>query len=409
MRRPLRLRTIVWIALLAALAGFLGWRMLRPLNVFTISASFARPVDTRNAPAMLGALHAQDCGQCHSAIYREWRTSQHSRAWTDPYFQADWHFDGAKQICRNCHTPLDRQQEQTVLGFRDADKWRPILAPNPAFDPVLQHEGVTCAACHLREGKIRAPATYRPSASSPPHPIETIADPNEICIRCHVVQNKRWDTFFRFPPCGTAAEIASNRGAVAHSGEYVVRGVQELGCVQCHMPAVVRPVVDGGAIRFGRRHLWRGGHDPAMVASALQASLTERPAPEPGARAFRLTLTNVGAAHYLPTGTPDRYLSVTWRLLGRDGRVLREQRDTMERTVLWRPFIVDLWDTRLPYRQPRNWEFRVAAHPAQAPAALDVTVEYHLLHESRRERIGYANPEPIAYPVFHQRIDLQNH
>jgi hypothetical protein len=138
-----RIRVVVWATVLAALAGFLGWRMLRPLNIFTVSPAFERPLDTRAAPAVLGGLTAQECGRCHSAIYQEWRTSQHSRAWTDPYFQADWRFDGEQQVCKNCHIPLDRQQEDLVMGFRDRSKWKPILASNPGF-------GATARGRHLR-------------------------------------------------------------------------------------------------------------------------------------------------------------------------------------------------------------------------------------------------------------------
>ena len=36
----------------------------------------------------------------------------HSQAWTDPYFQADWQFDGAQQICKNCHIPPVPTHEQ---------------------------------------------------------------------------------------------------------------------------------------------------------------------------------------------------------------------------------------------------------------------------------------------------------
>jgi len=401
--RARRRRTILVVAALAAAGGFLAWRLLRPLNIFTVFPAFERPIDTGAAPAVLGPLRAEDCGRCHPAVYAEWQTSMHSRAWTDPYFQADWRFDGRQQVCKNCHIPLDRQQENRVLGFRDHDRWNPILAANPGFDPVLQHEGVTCAACHLRDGKILGPY----ASPGAPHPTQKLSNANEICLRCHVVQGARWDTFYRFPPCGTAAEIAAGRGrSRGRSGEYAVRDVAALGCVQCHMPLVERPLVEGGQVRAARRHLWRGGHDPQMVAGALYGQLVEVTAKAGSERAFELTLTNAGAAHFLPTGTPDRHLTVEWRLLDRHGGLIRERMVTLERTVLWRPFIVDLWDTRLPYREPRSlrYEFRTNRQPA--PRTLEVTVRYHLVHESRRRRIGYQNEEPIDYPIFERRIDL---
>ena len=128
--------------------------------------------------------------------------SVHAQAWINPYYQIDYVFDGSQQICFNCHIPLENQQEDLVVGFRDKEMFKPILEPNPDFDQALQNEGVT------------------------------------------------------------------------------------------------------------------------------------------------FTLTNVGAAHFLPTGTPDRHLTLELRLLDGEGRMLKEKIHVMKRYILWRPFIVDLKDTR---------------------------------------------------------------
>lgn len=61
----------------------------------------------------------------------------HAQAWTDPYYQVDYRFDGSQQICLNCHIPLENQQENRVIGFRDSEKFDPILEPNPDFDVEL--------------------------------------------------------------------------------------------------------------------------------------------------------------------------------------------------------------------------------------------------------------------------------
>ena len=374
----MRPRRWVVLGVVAALAGFLAWRSLRPMNIFVVSPAFERPVDTRAAPAVLGKMRAADCGACHPQQYRDWTTTVHSRAWTEPYFQADWAFDGRQQVCRNCHTPLDRQQENRVLGFRDRAKWDPVLAPNSDFDLALQQEGVTCAGCHLREGKILGPG----KSANAPHPTEKFSDPNEVCLRCHVVQGNRWDTFYKMPPCGTVAEIAAAEGRLkARSGEYTVRNVAGLGCVQCPMP-------EG-------RHLWRGGHDPAMVRAALSASLSQS-----SGRSAQLVLENTGAAHFLPTGTPDRHLSVSLRALDAGGRLLAETSATLERTILWRPFIIDLWDNRLPRGAARRYRLEL---PADA-RTVEAQVRYHLLGEARRSRIGYQPEAPIDYPGCDQGL-----
>ena len=147
-------KSVILLTLAIVLIGFLAWRFIRPMNIFVVDDRFAWPIDTSQTPPVLGKLGATECAACHQDFYEEWQTTIHARAWSDPYFQTDWQFDDAQHSCRLCHTPLDRQLPRKVLGYRDKDKWDPIRADNPEFDPKLQHEGVTCAACHYREGKI---------------------------------------------------------------------------------------------------------------------------------------------------------------------------------------------------------------------------------------------------------------
>lgn len=415
----MRKRTVITGTIVIAVVAFLAWRFIRPMNIFVVSEVFERPIDTTAAPAVLGNLRATECGACHQSFYNEWKTTIHSQAWTDPYFQADWKFDGSQQVCKNCHIPLDRQQEHRVLGFRDKEKWEPILEDNPDFNPRLQHEGVTCAACHVRDGKVVGVH----GIADAPHPVRKLGNPNQVCVRCHVVSGERWDAWWRFPPCGTVAEIRETPGAQLNeqeveallklepdrkptgaSGEIRVPDSDELNCVQCHMPAVKRPLVEGGEPRLARRHLWRGGHDPAMVRATLDINLAEEKPTATGKRVFALTLTNTGAAHYLPTGTPDRHLTVDLTLRDHNGVVLKREQAILKRTVMWRPLIIDLWDTRLPRWQPRRYRIGFSTGDKPAPAAVEAVVRYHLLEEKRRRRIGYENSEPISYEVYRERM-----
>ncbi|MHB8845748.1 MAG: multiheme c-type cytochrome [Nitrospirota bacterium] len=373
-----------WLVFSALAVLFLLWRLLRPLNIFVIEDRFAMPLQA-DLPHGVASLSAKECGRCHQQIYREWAGSMHGQAWTDPYFQTDFAFDGSLQICLNCHTPLVNQQRHLVKGFRDRDRFDPILDPNPAFDAALRDEGVTCAVCHVRNGRIVGPFT----TGRAPHPVEH--DPEmtkgiKPCLRCHVVSGKRWDTFYTIPPCGTVAEIEAGR--------------QTIDCVGCHMPPVLRPAAEGMPVRQGRRHLFLGGHAPDRVKESLRVGYQLQ-----GDR-LDITLTNSGAAHYLPTGTPDRHLTLELRLIGSSGQVLSEKVYTMKRYILWRPFIVDLRDMRLPYGQPRTFTLPLIKRGSDTPALVDVTVRYHLLEEARRKKIGYNNVDPIAYPIYHEQISL---
>jgi hypothetical protein len=352
------------------------------LNIFVVEERFERPMKIEK-PEGLNTVSAGGCKDCHKEIYDEWSESMHAKAWTDPYYQVDFLFDGSQQICLNCHIPLENQQENLILGFKDGEKFKPILKPNPDFDPNLKNEGVTCIVCHIRDGKIVGPY----GSEDAPHAV--IADPEitygiKFCEKCHVVSGKRLDTFYNIPPCGTVAEIE--------------KGGQKADCVGCHMPEVIRPIAEGMNERKGRRHLFYGGHHPGHVEKSLKVEY--RKEIEKNRYKFIFTLTNVGAAHYLPTGTPDRHLTLEIRLLDKNGNVIKEEIHKMKRYILWRPFIVEMRDTRLPYNKPREYVFNFKRDDKNPPAILDITIRYHLVDEARRKRIGYKNKEPIAYPIY---------
>ena len=120
-------KTVVIITVVIVLAVFLAWRFLRHMNIIVVSESFERPIVVKELPAGVTSQSAKTCGQCHTEMYAEWTTTIHSQAWTDPYFQADWKFDGSSQFCKNCHVPLQDQQEHLVMGFRDNEKLSKML------------------------------------------------------------------------------------------------------------------------------------------------------------------------------------------------------------------------------------------------------------------------------------------
>jgi hypothetical protein len=370
------------IALFLLLLLFLTWRMVRPLNIFVMEDKFAYGIPV-TIPQGLDSISAKSCGVCHEEIYKEWAESIHAHAWSDPYYQVDMKFEGSPPICINCHIPLQAQREQITVGYRDSDKLDPILKTNPNFDAQLQSEGVTCAVCHIRDGVIIGSHKI----DDAPHPVKAdnkFLSEKSPCKMCHKVSGKRWDMFYSRPPCGTISEIEEKN--------------LKADCVGCHMPETIRPVALGGNPRKSGKHLFEGGHTPTKVKSAL--SVNHKWSKKNNENTFTLTLTNSGTNHYLPTGTPDRHLTVDIKLLDADERVIKQVKEKLIRNIIWRPFIFDLNDSRLPYGEPRNFIMSFD----NAGKAVDVTVKYHLLEESRRERIGYKPTTPINYPIFQERI-----
>lgn len=368
---------------------YLGWRMVRPMNIFTITDEFAFPIAETRVPAM-PALNAATCGACHQKIYREWQSSIHAQAWQDPLFQAYNRHDGYQQICLNCHTPLQNQQRNLVKGHRDRARKKPILVKNPDFSPTLRREGVTCAACHVRNGKIHGPF----GNLNAPHPSvqdSAFIRQGEVCKRCHLVDQDRWDTFFYSEgPCGTYEDLK----------QLMIKGVRkDVGCYSCHMPAVDRPLIPGWPVRPGRSHLWRGGHSPEMVSSALDITFRRS-----GPDQFQVTLLNKGAGHRLPTGAPMRYLLVSFRSYDAAGKLLRQKNYRLRRNVIWRPFVIDLPDGRLEPYKIRKFQFEPDPSRAQR---VEARVGYHLMPEKERREIRADRSVPIEYELFRQELPVK--
>ncbi len=258
--------TALGVVLLIAGVVYIFYNELRPKVIFGLREDFAHAIPFQKVPAGIPSLKAEDCGACHREIYEEWKSSYHAKAYQDPFFRAYWKKDGEVWICLNCHTPLENQQPELIREIPRNRVEKAVKVPNPDFDADFQQEGITCAACHVRDGVIYGPF----DDSVAPHP--TQFDPKfrttEVCYRCHQVPKGPFQ-FYNVGPCGTFPEyedtyFTQQRGMI---------------CQSCHMPEVERPMADGGPIRQGRRHLWRGGHDPEQIKSALAVQLTVESSP----------------------------------------------------------------------------------------------------------------------------------
>ncbi len=136
----------------------------------------------------------------------------------------------------------------------------------------------------------------------------------------------------------------------------------------------------------------------------MKIELTEESAGSGSTKRYRIALTNTGTEHRLPTGTPDRHREIAFRLFDKKNDLIQEKIQFLERVILWRPFVVDLWDTRIKFNETRTSQFEFSMDRDPVPALLTAEVRYGLLHEKRRKRIGYENVEPITYRLFYERI-----
>jgi len=248
----------MWIAALLLAAGELFDRGLSPVET------------EARTPAQLSA---QTCSPCHAAAHDEWAASRHGRAWTNAIFQREYR-EQRLEWCVHCHAPL-------------VEQLREVRAP--AGGGALAAEGVTCAVCHLRGGRMLA-ARKRPDSPHDTDVREGFGGP-AFCGGCHQ---------FNFPLIEGAGAEARVVGYSAYPMQDTVdqhqRGpLSGRACRECHAQSP-------GA------HAYPGGHDPAMLARAVALQACRQ------GGELRLTVANAGAGHNVPTGDLHRHLALrAWR------------------------------------------------------------------------------------------------
>jgi len=225
------------------------------------------PVELGRTPTVM--ISAETCVGCHATVHGEWQKSGHGQAWTDAIFQREYR-ERPLAWCVHCHAPLAQQ-----------------LAEVRAGGGRLANEGVTCAVCHVREGKILA---ARRRATSP-H--VTVADESfggpQFCAGCHQ---------FNFPRFASDGKTVVGYGPVPMQNtvsQHAAGPDAETPCLSCHG-------------RSPSRHRMPGAHDPEMLGRAFGVSVCRSGA------AVVVRVENRGAGHRLPTGDVHRHLALrVWR------------------------------------------------------------------------------------------------
>jgi hypothetical protein len=362
------------------------------LDTVALSKHWEKAIPNQTVPEGMRNIRAEECGLCHTEIYKEWKQSIHSIALQDPQFQAEFKKDNV-YVCLNCHTPLQNQQEFIVTGLINGDHKIPVKTPNPEFDPILKQESITCATCHVRNGSVIG-AKGHPGS---PHPV--VVDPlflsEQICLGCHNV------TDVLNPALVCTFETGD---------EWMETSKKEQGfnCISCHMPTVKRAVSEFGKEYDSHKHHFPGSGIPKfadMKIEGLQGleiieDKIKLNYQSEDTLIYELIIRNSYAGHSLPSGDPERFYLIDFKLVNSQGVVVDDDQFRIGEEWQWYPRAKKISDNNIKSGEQREFHFK---------SGLEGTGRFNLVVEITKYRITKENAEYNQLPEnFPRYISIFN-
>ena len=229
-------------------------------------------------------ISARACQSCHGHIVDQWKESRHAQAWSNPIFQ-EGYIAEPDPTCVYCHAPHKEQLEEV----RRNKAWYEAMHPEkgsllnlPAKYPEPQsQEGITCATCHVRSGKMIAGAEN--TAAMHPIIVDERLKTSEFCKDCHdfpIFERDNGVLHISTTPMQTTYQEWKNW---SENG-----GKQQ--CQGCHMP-------DG-------RHEFHGANQRSLLHQSIHIDVQSA-----NNKVLFQVVTN-GVGHHVPSGDLFRHLTI---------------------------------------------------------------------------------------------------
>lgn len=261
---------------------------------------------------------AESCKECHSEIYKLWKTSMHSQAISDPIFDLSYNSairknDKMRELCIRCHSPIAYIEKDSLL------------------ESQVSNEGVSCDFCHrvidvdinknIPEFKITKGKEKRGSlevSTEKPHTsrYSELFKKSEFCAGCHEMKTKNGTIIL-----GTYSEWKAS--------EYYKENIE---CQNCHMPELFNVLATKDKQKFANDHGVAGGHSVTQLKKAVSMSLSTVVS---GKEAIvTVFVTNKESGHALPTGIPTRKLILTVELYEELNKLIGKDTKIYEKVVV---------------------------------------------------------------------------
>lgn len=275
MKKLFWLTVVVVLAVLSAFAFYYNSHKTHARADF-LTMHWERPLLPQGNPPrgfseLEASLSPAACGACHQDQYQDWQQSLHSSTMQESIlWQMQLLSPQESNKCMDCHAPLAEQKALIAIenDWPSAPKGD---LPNHVA-PDLAHEGLVCAACHVRQHTRFGPPPSDNALQGKAHRGYKVAkefEDSRFCSSCH-----------QFEEDGgrTAGKLREDTYEQWKQTEFAAQGVQ---CQGCHMP--------------NRQHRWEGIHSSKMLEQGITTSLIKQ------GDKLVASLANTGAGHHLPT------------------------------------------------------------------------------------------------------------
>ncbi|HIP37504.1 MAG TPA: hypothetical protein EYG85_11690 [Crocinitomix sp.] len=369
-------------------------------NITPLEHSWDKAVPHQEIPEGLTSLSAESCGACHQEHYKEWQYSTHSHAWTDAQFQAELKKETSPFMCINCHIPLQNQQDSIVKGLIDGDIYKPVKVVNPHYDEELKLEGITCAACHVRNNAIIGPT----GTDKAPH--KTIKDTahlsEKLCISCH----------------NAVAVITPTLACSFETGDEWKVGpfYKEKNCISCHMDTITRVIVPGYQKRLSHHHYFKGSGIPKSKDAktkvfnglSFSSSKIKTKYKLEDTINFTFKVKNEFAGHKVPTGDPERFILIKFLITHQGGQEVYKKVEKIGEHWEWHPEAKKISDNNLLPQEERFYTLKFKAQNT-GNYTLKIIVEKHRISDEAADYNKLGDEYPRFIVIYKQAYSFDIH
>lgn len=381
-----KLKASIYIALAISVGIYVYSLLFQPKQITPLTQSWEKVIPHQEVPQGLVGIKASDCGVCHQQHYAEWKKSTHALAWVDLQFQSELKKESSPFLCINCHIPLQNQQEFIVEGLEDGDIYKPVKKENPHFDYEMQQEGITCASCHVRDGKIIG----KMGSTLAPHPVQVDSShlSEKLCISCH----------------NANAVVTPTLACTFQTGDEWKEGPYfgQQNCISCHMAEKTRPLAFGMPERLSHFHSFPGSGIPKLD-TLMAEGLDGMAVYVNGATAintgdsliYSVKVVNEAAGHRLPTGDPERFYLIDMKFYDETGKLLHATQNRIGEKWQWHPEAKKLSDNNLNPKEGRRYTTGIKADKAG-----EVKVKVEVTKHRMDDKTAAYNKLGDNYPRF---------